>query len=149
VQLPMLWSSILVESGCPKSFDQTTCHRFAIRHTREILCILPPWEPRICREFGTIVTIIRKFLKDNPSQWDKLLPYVLFALRGETQLYWIQCIWDGIWQEDVWIIDDHERHMYWQRSDGWTVEWKNMSTVEHIEQLNERIESIHKISQEN
>ena len=96
---------------------------------------------------GTIETIIRMFVQYNPSQWDKLLPYVLFALRE------VKHSTTGYRASEM-VYGKKMRGLLTIMRDTWTgrdpmVEWKNMSTVEYMEQLNERIESIHKIAQEN
>ena len=96
---------------------------------------------------GTIETIMRKFVQDNPSQWDKFLPYVLFALRE------VKHSSTGYSASEM-VFGKPFRGLLRIMRDTWTgrdpmVEWKNMSTVEYMEQLNEKIESIHKIAREN
>ena len=78
-------------------------------------------------------------MQDNPSQWDKLLPYVIFALREVKHSSTGYSASEMVYGKKMCGLLTIMR-------DTWTgrdpmVEWKNMSTVEYMEQLNERIES--------
>ena len=86
-------------------------------------------------------------MQDNPSQWDKLLPYVIFALREVKHSSTGYSASEMVYGKKMCGLLTIMR-------DTWTgrdpmVEWKNMSTLKYMEQLNERIESITKIAQEN
>jgi len=102
---------------------------------------------RIERAQATIESILRKFARDNPKQWDKLIPYIHLALRqfplSATGVSPAELVWGrqmrGLLQviRETWTKEDPMQQYY------------KMSTCEYINQLNEKIAETMKFANQN
>lgn len=96
---------------------------------------------------GTIENVLRKFVQDNPRQWDRLIPYVLFALReipqNSTGYSAAELVYGrkmrGLLQviRETWTDHDPMR------------EYSKMSTLDYMTKLNDKIAATLSVAKEN
>ena len=102
---------------------------------------------RVERVHATIENIIRRCARDHPTLWDKLIPYIHFALRSvphaTTGVSPAELVWGRKMRGILEVIRET-----WTRDDPMQGYCK-MSTCEYMKQLNDRIDETLKIANHN
>jgi len=95
----------------------------------------------------TIEEMLRKFCQDNPKQWDKLIPYLLFALReaknSSTNFSPSELVYGHKMRGLLTVMREN-----WTPDDPLEREL-NMPAAKYIQQLSERIETALKAARVN
>jgi len=93
----------------------------------------------------TIEEMLRKFTQENPKQWDKLIPYLLFALRevpnSSTKFSPAELVYGRKFRGLLAVMREN-----WTFGNPLEL---NMPAAKYIQQLNERIETALKAAREN
>ena len=87
---------------------------------------------------GTIEHMLRKFIVENPSHWDTLLPYFLFALREVPNASTGASSFELVYGHKMMGLL-HVARETWTKTDP-LPEYKKIGTTQYIEQLRERID---------
>ena len=96
---------------------------------------------------STIETILKKFLQENPADWDKMLPFLSFALRN------VQHAATGFSASEI-VYGHQMRGLLQILRESWTdgdrvTECKNVTTAQYVTRLTERIEATLKLVRQN
>jgi len=99
------------------------------------------------RAQGTTETVIRKLVQENLDSWDKLLPYVQFALREVPHSA------TGFSPAEL-VYGRKVRGLLSILRDSWTghdrmLDYKNVSTAKYMTELNDKIQKTLELAQEN
>ena len=96
---------------------------------------------------GTIEMILRKFVQTNASDWDVLLPYILFSLRevphSSTGYSPAQLVFGRKLRGLLHVMREN-----WTDGDE-LMDYKNISTAEYVAKLSKNIESTLQLAREN
>jgi len=95
----------------------------------------------------TIESLIKKHVLQNPTDWDKSLPVLLYAIRdvpnASTKISPNEMVFG---RKPRGLLD--VARQTWTKGDPDSKKLK-MSTVQYMEKLNEKLEMVHKIAREN
>ena len=96
---------------------------------------------------GTIETILRKFVQDNETDWDRWLPFLCHAIRdmphATTGYSACEMVFGRPFRGLLQILRES-----WTDGDK-LMKYKNVSTAEYMAKLTEKIESTIKLAREN